>query len=189
MLVLHSDHTQIGLLRLKQTYFDFPFHFQLPDLKPDSCQADGPKEEWALTLTALSVVLCFQKCRFFFKKKCCQHLDINIKLVFFAQNTEKYSQIILNELCSLSKNGNLKAGHFGAKLDTNTAKAHWAMFIPNPNLLTREQKFWYSHIRGPTRRLVPIVFWSVIAPKWTRKVIIWPTMTKKGQFLARNPSV
>ena len=45
MLVLHSDHTQIGLLRLKQTHFDFPFHFQLPDLKPDSCQADCPKEE------------------------------------------------------------------------------------------------------------------------------------------------
>ena len=69
MLGLHSDRIQIihkGLLRPKQIYFDFPFHFQLrkTDLKPDSCQAGCPIEEWALTLTALSVVLCFQKCRF-----------------------------------------------------------------------------------------------------------------------------
>ena len=50
------------------------------------------------TLTALSVVL-----------------DKNKKIVLFAKNTEKCSQIIFVEFCSLSKLGNDKAGHFGGK--------------------------------------------------------------------------
>ena len=38
----------------------------------------------------------------------------------------------------------------------------------NSYFLEREQKFWYSHIRKPTRLLAPIVFWSGRAPIWTR---------------------
>ena len=83
------------------------------DLKPDSNPAVCSIEEWALSLLYR---LCWV-CRNVRKKtKCCQHLNKNIKFVLFAKkNTEKYSQIMFEEFCSLSKLGNDKAGHFGGE--------------------------------------------------------------------------
>ena len=70
-------------------------------------------------LTALSVVLGLQKCTQprvrFSKDEMLSTSRQNMKFVLFAKNTEKYSQIIFVEFCSLRKLANDKAGHFGGK--------------------------------------------------------------------------
>ena len=65
----------------------------------------------------------------------------------------------------------------------------WPFWGPNPSFLEREQKCWYSHIRKPVRHLVPIGFWSGMAPKSTRKINIWPKSTKTliFDFAASDP--
>ena len=62
----------------------------------------------------------------------------------------------------------------------------WPFFGPKSYFFPRERKFCYSPIRKPTRHLVlvPIVFWSGTAPKWTRK----SKMTFFGHFGAKNPN-
>ena len=53
----------------------------------------------------------------------------------------------------------------------------WQLLGQNPNFLESEH-------------LVPIVFWSGIAPTWTRKAYIWPKRTKNANYrpiLAKNP--
>ena len=54
----------------------------------------------------------------------------------------------------------------------------WPFLGLNLNFLEREQKLWYSHSRTLTRHLVPNVFWSGIAPKWTRNANISTKMEK-----------
>ena len=62
----------------------------------------------------------------------------------------------------------------------------WPFLDRNPNFLEREQKYWCSHIRKPTRQPVLIVFWSGLAPKCARKANIWPKMTTNANFWPKS---
>ena len=63
------------------------------------------------------------------------------------------------------------------------------------NCLAREQTFWYSHIRKPTRHLVPIVFFFRQSNKMDQKCkYLAPNdqkcqfFAKFGRFWAKNPN-
>ena len=88
-------------------------------------------------LTALSVVLGLQKCTQprvrFSKDEMLSTFRQNMKFVLFAKNTEKYSQIIFVEFCSLRKLANDKAGHFGGK----TWDQHSKRWLPTKSHIGR----------------------------------------------------